>query len=48
MEASGPTGPSTDFTRIALHPIADVYSEIAAANALAPALITQYAIDGGS
>ncbi|MHB1844305.1 MAG: family 1 glycosylhydrolase [Deltaproteobacteria bacterium] len=42
-------GPDTDFTRLPLHPIVDVYGEIASQNAIAPTLVQIYhPTDGGS
>jgi beta-glucosidase/6-phospho-beta-glucosidase/beta-galactosidase len=41
-------GPSTDFTRVALHPIVDIYTNVAETNALSGEYLAQYANDGGA
>ncbi len=38
----GAPGPTTDFTRVPLHPMVDVYGEIAGGNAVSSSLIAQY------
>lgn len=40
---AGAPGPTTDFTRVPLHPFVDVYAEIAGKNMLPGALILKYA-----
>jgi beta-glucosidase/6-phospho-beta-glucosidase/beta-galactosidase len=40
-------GPSTDFTRVPLHPIVDIYTSVAGTNTLSGAYLAKYATDGG-
>ena len=40
--SGGAPGPTTDFTRVPLHPFVDVYAEIAGKNTLPGALIAKY------
>ena len=40
--ADGAPGPSTDFTRVPLHPMVDVYGEIAGGNTIPSHLLGQY------
>jgi beta-glucosidase len=40
-------GPKTDFTRVALHPLVDIYASVAQTNTLSAEYLAQYATDGG-
>jgi beta-glucosidase len=40
-------GPDTDFTRVPIHPLVDIYGSIAGSNSIAPSYLAQYAGDGG-
>jgi hypothetical protein len=40
-------GPTTDFTRVPLHPVVDIYTSVASTNTLSGAYLDQYATDGG-
>jgi beta-glucosidase/6-phospho-beta-glucosidase/beta-galactosidase len=41
-------GPTTNFTRVPLHPVVDIYASVAQNNALSGAYLAKYATDGGA
>jgi hypothetical protein len=38
---------TTDFTRVPLHPVSDIYQSVAGTNSLSGAYLAEYATDGG-
>ena len=40
-------GPVTDFVRVPLHPVVDIYASVAQNNALSGEFLAKYATDGG-